>query len=130
VGAEVGQGAVGVVADGADQYPGEPTVEGSFAERGSGQPLDAAPEGRVLITEVLVVGQVAWPVPLVDGHHQARPGDGPADPGAGLNVFGHVLRLASDHHQPQALHVDADLQHRCGEEYIDGSQVAGPDGLV
>ena len=111
------------VAHGRDERRRELPVQGAARIRGDRQRLHILGGGRVVVGEVLVMGEVTRPCPVVQGHHQPRPRRVPADPAGRLQVLGGVLGLAGDHHQAQPRHVHPDLQHRGGEHHVRRARV-------
>ena len=81
----------------------------------------------MVVPELLEVGEVAGPGPVAERDDQTRLVAVPADAGGGLDVLGGVLRLTDHEHQAEPGDVDADLEHRGGE---DARRRAPPRGRV
>ena len=99
------------------QDPAQAAVEGARREGGDGEGFDMLVEGGVVVLETLVVAQVPWPCPVVDGGDQA--GVQTSHTTGSLDILGGRFGLPSNEHQAKAADIHTDGDHVAGEQYID-----------
>ena len=107
-----------VVAGEGDQGTSKAAIKGACREGRDAGGLHCAVEGLVVVAEALVVRTVARLVDVEQGDDQPWPLVVAPDAAGGLDVLGGEHGLADDHHQAQALDVEADRDHIGGERAV------------
>ena len=92
-------------------------IPGSGRERCGGCALDEPVQLGMVTCEVLVMGEISWPVSIVQGHDQTR--ERAPDTAGCLDIFRVLFGLTGNNHQAETVNVHADGNHVCSDSGIE-----------